>query len=354
MKPVVFYTKCRPGLDAWEIAQKYSIAFIGYPPWKPGKSVAIDGRTGYAEALFNIVEESNCAGLLIDVPVAYRKQVTANANMARQIGAGSYVIVPRPQDGVCYIGEVTSSFDLVDAPEWADDYVQMLRLKNKLAEDCPGDKVSWYLGDLVQVWHVKEWKTLAFPLLPRWISYRMMSRNTFGVIYDFKDVDLFAHERVRQLLDETTPLRSARDGIDLIETQLLEWVSPTMFEHLVVDLLQLEAGNTIGWHHVGGSGDGGVDGIGLSPDRNVVGIVQCKWLFDHRAGSLLKDMAEIRDKWPTCQVVLAVLIGPDTLVGLPPWVRYLGRKEIAAHVDKYRNQLPLAWTIGLHKKDVGQ
>jgi len=44
----------------------------------------------------------------------------------------------------------------------------------------------------------------------------------------------------------------------------------------VCQLLQLENPSER-WWHVGGSGDGGADGLALGPSETITAAVQCKW-----------------------------------------------------------------------------
>jgi Restriction endonuclease len=63
-----------------------------------------------------------------------------------------------------------------------------------------------------------------------------------------------------------------------IGRRLVGSVGPNSFEHLCVALLQLEHPEHV-WMHVGGSGDGGIDGIGADANGAVVGLLQCKWAY---------------------------------------------------------------------------
>ena len=91
---------------------------------------------------------------------------------------------------------------------------------------------------------------------------------------------LDSHATLDRLIDY--PEQIAREWTnqqDEIEWRLLTDVGPSTFEHLCVALLQLEHPDET-WAHVGGSGDGGVDGIGADANGNVVGLLQCKWRYD--------------------------------------------------------------------------
>ena len=93
---------------------------------------------------------------------------------------------------------------------------------------------------------------------------------------------------------------------------VFEFVGPSAFEHLMVHVLQLESGNAISWHHVGGSGDGGVDGIGMSAKGEVAGVLQCKWYYSGNLHDLVRDGQRVRERWPNAKVgAVAVLLGPE-------------------------------------------
>ena len=62
---------------------------------------------------------------------------------------------------------------------------------------------------------------------------------------------------------------------DEIKRRLVDTLTPTAFEHLVVSLLQLERPDEI-WHQTGGPGDGGIDGLGSNEKGEVVGLMQAK------------------------------------------------------------------------------
>jgi hypothetical protein len=64
-----------------------------------------------------------------------------------------------------------------------------------------------------------------------------------------------------------------------VTQRLREAITPSLFEGLVVSLLQLEEPH-LSWLGVGGSGDGGIDGVASDDDGDVVSVLQCKWAWD--------------------------------------------------------------------------
>lgn len=262
MPQVLFYVKCRPqGADVWPIAKNERRVFIGYPVDK------VDGarrdawrKSGIRSILADLRASDFEAVSAIPTRPGYKRQVTTNRGLADMVEPGSIVLVPRVESGLCYAGEVSGHLELVDHPAWADAYLDLRR-----KEGLNVDPEFSHIGDVVQTWPVTRWHTLVFPALPRWISYRLLSQNTVGVIRDLNDPQLSALETVRSLIALPSDRQYAptQDHQNL-EQALLTWLTPTTFEHLVVDLLQLEVPDGIHWHHIGGSGDGGVDGIAVS------------------------------------------------------------------------------------------
>ncbi|HSW49182.1 MAG TPA: restriction endonuclease [Bryobacteraceae bacterium] len=240
---------------------------------------------------------------------------------------------------------MTGPFELIDRPDWAEAYLS-LRAAQKLPCEVPFDHVA----DVVQTWPVGDWEELPFAGVPRWISYRLLSRNTAGIVANLQDPAVSALKAIEDLMsrpraDRYQPIREEAG----LEQGLMDWVSPMAFEHLVVALLQLEAVPGVYWHHTGGSGDGGVDGIGVNADGQVVGVVQCKWQFN---GSVEGLVRALRDSLPEGQrrieLTVAVLSGvqDETVED----ARFLNRRAIADLVWKHRNCLPQARAFGLAER----
>lgn len=345
--PIVIYSKCKPqNADVWEIAERHKVVFFGYPAWRNNCLALLseDKLSGYSKALFNVFEQPECANQMNESS-GYRRAVTGNANIVKEVKPGSYVIVPRLNEGVCKIGKITGPFTVEDRPLWGPEYISLRKAKK-----LDISEIAYHIGDVSQIWHVESWETVLFPLIPRWISYRLLSRNTFGRIYDIANIGLFAHQRLSQVISNPVQKKIRVNDSEEIEKQLLEIVSPHSLEHLIVDLLQLEHGNSVRWHHVGGSGDCGVDGIGISLDGKVSGVVQCKWFCDNGKwmASILSELASIRQKWPDCKIIGANLLGLDKPIdNLSPGVEFIGRRKIATLIQKHWKVLPLSATLGI-------
>jgi hypothetical protein len=105
-----------------------------------------------------------------------------------------------------------------------------------------------------------------------------------------------------------------------------------------VALLQLEHPEEV-WVHVGGSGDGGLDGIGAGSGGEVVGQLQCKWRYD---GSDV-EIADPNFSGSVSQV-LAALIHPEK-VAEREGIEFWSRRKIAALVIKHAARLPIAQSL---------
>jgi hypothetical protein len=126
----------------------------------------------------------------------------------------------------------------------------------------------------------------------------------------------------------------------------MDWVSPSAFEHLVVELLQLEAGPGIRWWHVGGSGDGGSDGL-ATDSTGVIAALQCKWMHNgdpvELGEALLKQMA---GNAKGSKAIVAVLFGPSP-VRTVPGVEVLTRADVARLLVTHRTRCGSAVSLGI-------
>jgi hypothetical protein len=123
----------------------------------------------------------------------------------------------------------------------------------------------------------------------------------------------------------------------VVERRLMEDLTPSTFEHLVVSLLQLEHTSET-WVQVGGSGDGGVDGVGADVEGNVAGLVQCKWQY--WGGEPFVETLWKSGTSPF-RTYLASLLYPNG-VARPTGSVFLGRTDIAMLVIKHCARLPQA------------
>jgi hypothetical protein len=276
---------------------------------------------------------------------SYRRSVTINRGFARTVSPGDVVVMPRPSEGVCYVGRIAGKFELVNDPPWADEY-----LKYRQAKRLPFDDEMSHIGDVVQSWPVERWQAVPVPHIPRWISYLLFRRDTIGLIGNHPDGQPSAASVLQQLQAGTYSLAIPwTTQIAEVEIRLLNLVSPQAFEHLVCDLLQLE-NPEMRWWHIGGSGDGGVDGIGTDLNGNVVAAVQCKWKYGDDLVELGRETRQPLEKlWGARElaVYVATLFAPKAQGKVPTGVTIWTRTEIAQLLIKHRAECVMARSLGV-------
>lgn len=339
--PVAFYVKCRPqNCDALKLALDRKIAFIGYPAWRADAERLWD-RNRTSASIVDITQEN--WRTQVEALPGYLKQVAQNHNLASRITAGSLVVIPRPEAGLCYLGRVKDRLRLVDAPDWSDQYFELRRSQRQC---CKSER--HHIGDVVQVWDVERFEPVPLPLIPRWIFYRLLGRNTAGLIGDRPDGKQEALEVLTQLYEKTfTPDLFPTWDPEIIASRLLDWVTTSTFEHLMVNVLQLEEPER-SWMHVGGSGDGGVDGIAMVGDR-IEAVLQCKWKYDGDPVALGEALYErIHGQWHAPkQVYVATLFGSHSASTDRGSVRHIDREFVARLLIKHRKHCALAITLGV-------
>jgi hypothetical protein len=342
--PVLFYSKCRPQLcDAWPIARETKRVFIGYPVLRSDRP-SDDWRKEGMGRIFADISSQQWDSIPKENASS---QSTRNRNLITQIGINSVVLVPRPSSGKCHAGLIESAFEFVDKPDWIDEY---LKLRKNVALN---DEIN-HVGDMIQTWKVSKWEELPFAGIPRWITYRLLSRDTAGIICDLDDPKVSALDTIVSLMKKPANERycpvNPREGLT---RALLDYVSPASFEHLLVDLLQLEASDSSGdvfWHHVGGTGDGGVDGISVDNTGKLLAVLQCKW---HWGGMPIDLVNSLRQQVGNAvKIIVAVLHGNhNSKDKMPDNARLIGRQELCDLVKRYNSRLPFAASIGYYGEE---
>jgi hypothetical protein len=334
MKPIVFFSRCRPqGSDPWEIVVREKRIFIGYPAWR----AEVPYRRGHLRD--SIIDPSCAASQWISEmskqKSADRRFYNLNRNFVQKVAPGSIALVPRPSQGVVYAGRVVGSFEVVDDPSWSDDYL-MLRAKQHLSVEHEGH----HLGDVAQCWQVDDFRAIPLPVIPAWIRRSLFGRSTFGTVKPLGALNLDPFYALDKLIDQ--PGRIVRDWTcnpEEVERRLLSDVGPSAFEHLCVAILQLENQDDV-WAHVGGSGDGGVDGLGADHSGMVTSLLQCKWAY---WGEPL-DFASPPGDSGLHKKYLASLMHPNE-IGISDGIQFWSRPHIARLVIKHAARLPLAVSL---------
>jgi len=329
---LVFSSKCRPQhCDAVEIAIKNNIIFFGYPVLI--KDVAYDPQN-----LTNcLVDPSLPDPDWKNQAVAPNKQQVANHNLVQDVLAtiknkeGVFGIIPRPDRGLMYVGKV-KRFKLNRNPTWAGEY---MKTRKKSGLDI-NDAEDRHIADVAQCFEIdSKFVEVPYHQVPARIIASAMGRSTLGRVRGLEGSQS-PYEIVSNLFQEKSLFPSSKTTeVAEIETRLIDWCSPNSFEHLCVHLLQLEYPQMI-WRHIGGSGDGGVDGIG-GQDNLTTHVLQCK-LFGLNVNDFL-DRAN--DKLKLFLATLDVVAKSNFSENLTIW----DRNTVARLVQKHAAKLPQANTL---------
>lgn len=182
------------------------------------------------------------------------------------------------------------------------------------------------------------------------MKYRLLSRTTIGWLSDLPDKTANATEVLEQLYEGNyEPDFSPTDSIEVIEGRLLDWTTPSSFEHLVCSLLQCEFPNDH-WMHIGGSGDGGADGISIDRSGKIPAALQCEWKMSGDPWALGESLAaQLRKNWGEApRIYVASLFHPPRIQNPESRVTFLGRDSIARLLHRHRDRCPFAATIGVN------
>ena len=265
-------------------------AFIGYPAHKVGYNI---GENNLRAGLYDLSKMEDWTAYR-DIIVKnhsknYAKQVAGNLNLVRDAVPGSIILVPRPDRGLVYAGTL-DKFELLDNPsstDWGKEYIQY---RHSTGLNKPGENMATHIQDLAQSFLITEttWVEIPFVSFPVWMQRTFFGRSTTarlrGLGRSTKQENLkLAYNEARRLMEQTSKKQIKNlipdwsNESDVVKQRLQDRVGAETFEHLVVALLQLE-NSTEQWMQCGGSGDGGVDGIGTT-DCGDVSLLQCKWEF---------------------------------------------------------------------------
>lgn len=273
--PTAFFCRAKPqGSDAWPIFKDAPGVFIGYP-------IAKEGAEYDPENLSSCLISPACDdgewAHVWDTVRPWRRDYTKNRNFIRQIEIGSIVVVPRPSLGAVFLSKVKTEFQIIDNPPWREKYLA-LRREQRLNDD---DEGYWHTADVAQGWLVEPYKQVALSAVPGWIRRSLFGRSTYGALGAHPLTGASAHS-VLEPLYEGRPTAAPAWTLDLdqVKLRLIDQVTASSFEHLVVSLLQLENPD-LRWMHTGGAGDGGVDGLAANDHGETVGLLQCKLYADY-------------------------------------------------------------------------
>ncbi|MEH6718873.1 MAG: hypothetical protein V7704_08345 [Aurantimonas endophytica] len=335
--PKVFFSRCKPyEYDAVDVAIESKRLFFGYCMRRLG--VAYD-RHKLRSCIVDVACDDATWAAERSAQNVWNPQYNRNRNFVREIGPGSIALVPRPSSGVIYCGFVQGGFEFVDDPSWYDTWERIWKAKTSRDPD-----EFWIAGEVAQTFRVDEFRAIPVPRIPVWIRRSLFGRSTYGIVRPYGCLDPV--ETLKEILasDNFIPRTWTTDPAE-VERRLITDVTPSAFEHLVVSLLQLEYPNEF-WTHVGGSGDGGLDGIGADESGKVVGLLQCKWAYEgHKP--------DLNTQWVAGshrpREILASAFHADGLPG-PPAFEFLDKKTVSALLVKHATSLPQAKALRIGRQ----
>lgn len=324
----VFFIRCKPwGKDAADIALRNKIVFFGYALIDRNRYDGSHLRSCLADPSGS--QDQWNEGLKREVN-SYRQQANRNRNIVGRIQPGDIVILPRPSRGFAYCSYISEKgFELVDNPTWAAEFRSLL----------PDGENMYHEAEMAQCWHVDGFVAVPIPRLPGWIRRSFFGRSTYGIVPTLDGRDPFPVMSAIMARKHWEP-REWTTEIAAAEDRLLTDMAPEPFEHLIVALLQLENPDHV-WFHIGGSGDGGVDGISADDSGQVSGLLQCKWQYGN-------EPILFSDKWGSGEtsprMILASLIHPTT-VRKDPKIEFIDRRRVAELTVKHAARLPQAMSM---------
>jgi hypothetical protein len=335
----VFFARCKPyGIDAIELARDNCVVFLGYPLKIAGadqKHNSIHQHTvdlfADDQAWFAAKEAVTDADY--DFPVSYKREAQSNRNLARDIKAGDIAVLPDAKRGVAYVGEVIKGFELLDSPPWLKQFEEILQENRKggLHED------DWDAAEVAQVFRVRSFVKVPLLELGHY-NASLRGRRRFGRISD-PEADTFFGALIR---GERRRRPWTLDH-DEVKQRIRQEATPTDFEYLMVSLLQLEQPDRR-WRVVGGSGDGGADGVAADDEGKPVAVLQCK--LRYHGEDVFGAGTRGRNGDDVDHYLAAMFHVADPAI--PSGVRFLDADEVARLVISHHQRLPAAisWRIG--------
>jgi Restriction endonuclease len=335
--PVVFYSRCKPqNVDIIKIALEQNRIFIGHPFLKPGS-------TYDPKNLRNCIVDLTCPDdewenyLRLNQDSEKKRNYSKNRNFVKKIGMGSIALIPRPSIGIIFVGKIESDFQLINEPSWASDYKKIRGIITGKTNDFD-DSSKMHSADISQCWRVNKFVATPFTKFPRWILRSLFGRSTYGIISDNIEKTYDVIEGI--LRGENFRKRDFTNELNEIERRLKEDLSPSEFEHLMVSIFQLENRNEI-WWHTGGSGDGGLDGVGANESGEIVSLLQCKLSIDSKTAIFDLEANDLRFIENKRRIVASIFHDIDFRLNRTD-IEFFGISRIAKLVRKYSSLLPQA------------
>jgi len=338
--PIAFYCRARPqGCDAIDIFKQALRVFIGYP--------LVRREEDYnPQELANCLVNPTCADQEWAEQIfgVNRRMYSRNRNFIPTVTPGSIVVIPRPSDGIVYLGRTEREFEIVNSPSWAQTYLQ-LRLEQGLDID---DNANQHIADVAQGWRVNGYTPIDYSLLPGWLRSSLLGRSTYGELPPHPlNEEITAYSVLEDILNgkHKTKMEWSLEPY-IIKNRLVDSLSnPCAFENLVVMLLQLEYPEE-NWHHTGGSGDGGIDGFGCNEEGRIVGLMQAKYKADG-----IPALGDFIEHNQTIRRYGAVFL-PETPTDPEDGTIVLNLKWVVDAVCRHWSSLPLALTLRIGQEGI--
>ena len=169
--PIAFYCRARPqGCDAFDIFDQAGYVFIGYP--------LVRFEENNPQTLGDCLIHPCCPDTEWEEQTAGRRNrnFTKNRNFIPRVTNGSIVVIPRPSQGIFYLGRITGEFTIINAPNWGKDYLQ-LRMDQQLDAN---DDANHHIADVSQGWPVDEFRCRYFSRIPGWLRRSLFGRSTYS------------------------------------------------------------------------------------------------------------------------------------------------------------------------------
>lgn len=194
--PIAFMCRARPqGCDALEIFRLARRMFIGWPLLAEGRDY--DPRN-LQECLVNLkVGDDEWAGIAANNPNFHARQHNRHRNFVRRVTPGSIAVVPRRSRNAAWIARITGEYHIVDAPEWAANYIALRRFEGLDSND---DR-NRHIADVAQGWRIDSYRQVALSRIPEALRHTLKVPSTFAVFHS-KDPNPNAHAALMQTIGE--------------------------------------------------------------------------------------------------------------------------------------------------------
>lgn len=288
MPDIVFFYKAAPfkgepwclDLAGTCVAEKK--IFIPYPAWNPAALPLVPAsvHSDYPKDL--------CLSPRIRVPKPKPDPMVSRATnliqkVDQSIGGKRWVVIPRVGEGYCWIAEIpsTSQYKI-----WPKNSPWVQQLDTQLLSKGMGNPFDRYesLADVAQGWDTGPWVKVSFATLPRWFSKQLLHQASFGEIHQLLGAPtgvltspavVAAHCYAHPFATPKLPLTK---NVIAVQQRMVERLSPAAFEFLCIELLNIKRAHSCSvWMHVGGVGDGGVDGLGFDSTGQPSAFLTVKW-----------------------------------------------------------------------------